>query len=75
VLTYQTAEGVKVIDPIDPKRPIVLAAKLARDAHALGTALVGRMVTKAIWVPVSDFAAKVASGYVGVTRGAELVMN
>lgn len=75
VLTYQTAEGVKVIDPIDPKRPIVLAAKLARDAHALGTALVGRMVTKAIWVPVSDFAAKVASGYVGVTRGADLVMN
>jgi len=37
-------------------------------------ASVGRMVTKAIWVPVSDFAAKVASGYVGVTRGAELVM-
>ena len=75
VLTYQTADGVKVIDPVDPKRPRLFAGKLARDAQALGTALVGRLVQKAIWVPVSDFAATVASRYVGTSRSYDTAMN
>lgn len=75
VLTYQTADGVKVIDPVDPKRPLVFAGQLARDAKALGSALVGRLVQKAIWVPVSDFATAVASRYVGAARSYDTAMN
>ena len=67
--------GVKVIDPVDPKRPLVFAGKLARDAQALGTALVGHLVEKAIWVPVSDFAATVVSRYVGASRAYDTAMN
>jgi hypothetical protein len=75
VLTYKTAKGVTVVDPVDPKRPLVFAEGLAGDAQALGTALLGRVVTRAILVPVGDFAATIAARYVGAPLRGEMAMN
>jgi len=68
VLTYETVAGVKVIDPLDPSHPLLYPREFARNAAALGTALVGRLVGKAVWLPVSDFAAEWVARYAGLRR-------
>lgn len=77
VLTYETAEGVQVIDPIDPSRPMLYPREFARNAMALGTALVGRVVDKAVWLPIGDFAAALVARYSGLGRVVEgnMAMN
>ncbi len=75
VLTYETAAGVRVIDPLDPTHPMLYPRELARNAAALGTALVGRLVEKAVWVPVSEFATALAARYAGSNRSQDVVMN
>ncbi len=75
VLTYETAAGVRVIDPVDPTRPMLYPRELARNAAALGSALVGRLIEKAVWVPVSDFATELVSRYAGLNRSQDVAMN
>jgi hypothetical protein len=77
VLTYETAEGVQVIDPIDPARPMLYPREFSRNAVALGTALVGRVVQKAVWLPIGDFAAALVARYAGLGRVGEgnMAMN
>ena len=75
VLTYMTAAGLQVIDPLDPSHPMLYPRELARNAVALGTALVGRLVEKAVWVPVSDFAAALVARYAGLTHAHNVAMN
>ena len=67
VLTFETDDGVVVIDPVEPSRLRVFSNELAKSATALSTALLGRMVSKALFVPVGDFAAEMASRYSGVS--------
>ena len=66
VLTFETDAGVQVIDPAYPSTLLVFPRELARNAQALGTALVGRLVDKAIWISVGDFATSLATHYAGI---------
>lgn len=75
VLTYETAAGVQVIDPVDPARPMSYPRDIASNALALGKALVGRTVERAVWLPISEFAATVTSRYAGVTGPYAGAMN
>lgn len=63
VLTFETDDGLVVIDPVEPSRLRVFSGELAKSATALSTALLGRMVSKALFVPVGDFASELASRY------------
>ncbi|MBC7365275.1 MAG: hypothetical protein H7343_00465, partial [Undibacterium sp.] len=63
VLTYETAAGIRVIDPVDPSRPMLYPREFARNAATLSTALVGRLIEKAVWIPVNDFASTLAARY------------
>lgn len=75
VLTYETGAGVQVIDPVDPTHPRLYPREFACNAVALGTALVGRFVAKAVWLPVGDFAASLAARYASLTRVGDMAMN
>jgi hypothetical protein len=75
VLTYETAAGVQVIDPLDPAHPLLYPPQMAQSAAELGTALVGRVVKKAVWLPVGDFAAAIAARCVGLTRVVDLALR
>lgn len=65
VLTFETNDGVVVIDPAEPNRLRTFSGELANNATALGSALLGRMVSKALFVPVGDFALELAARYAG----------
>ena len=65
VLTFETPEGLKVIDPVCPGRPIFYPRESAGSAQALAKALVGRVVKRAVWVPLGDFAATLAARFAG----------
>jgi hypothetical protein len=75
VLTYETAAGVQVIDPVDPTHPRLYPREFARNAVALGTALVGRLVAKAVWLPVGDFAAALIARYPSLNRVGNMAIN
>lgn len=75
VLTYETAAGIQVIDPVDPAHPLLYPQRIAQSAIELGTALVGRLVEKAVWLPVGDFAATFAARCGGLTRAVDLALR
>jgi hypothetical protein len=65
VLTFETSEGLKVIDPVNPGRPITYPRESVGSAEALAKALVGPVVKRAVWVPLGDFAATLAVRFAG----------
>ncbi len=69
VLTFETEAGVVVIDPVEPHRPRVFSGELAKSATALSSALLGRLVSKALFVPLGEFAAELATRSVGAAGG------
>ncbi len=74
VLTFETNAGVEVIDPIWPKSPQVFPLTVAQNAQALGTALDGH-AEKALWVPLTDFAATLIAHCTHTKRTNETAMN
>jgi hypothetical protein len=63
VLTFETEEGVRVIDPSHPSTLLIFPRELADNAQALGSALIGRLVDRAIGVSVDDFAGRLIARY------------
>lgn len=70
VLTFETNEGVVVFDPVEPNRLRTFSLELAKNATALSRALLGQMVSKALFVPVGDFARELAARYVDAAGAA-----
>ena len=70
VLTFETNEGVVVIDPVEPNRLRTFSGEMAKNATALSRALLGQMVSKALFVPVGDFARELAARYVDAAGAA-----
>ena len=79
VLTFETNDGVVVIDPVEPNRLRTFSLELANSATALSSALLGRLVSKAVFVSVGDFAMELAARYVdragGAAGGRALALN
>ena len=69
VLTFETDTGVHVIDPVEPSRVRLFPGELAESATALSSALLGRLVAGAVWVPVGDFAEELAARYPSAPSG------
>jgi len=70
VLTFETKEGVQVFDPAEPESPLMFRRELAGDAAALGSALVGGIVSRALWVPIGEFSAQLVLRYAALGGGA-----
>lgn len=70
VLTFETNDGVVAIDPVEPNRLRTFPLELANSATALSSALLGRMVSKALFVPLGDFAVELAARCVDAAAGA-----
>jgi len=69
VLTFETKEGVQVFDPAEPESPLMFRRELAGDAAALGSALVGGIVSRALWVPIGEFSAQLVLRYAALDGG------
>ena len=69
VLTFETKENVQVFDPAEPESLRMFRRELASDAVALGSALVGGMVSRALWVPVSEFSTQLVRRYATLGDG------
>lgn len=70
VLTFETNDGVVAIDPVEPNRLRTFPLELANNATALSSALLGRLVSKALFVPLGEFAMELAARYVDAVTGA-----
>ena len=70
VLTFETNDGVVVIDPVEPNRLRTFSLELANSATGLSSALLGRMVSKALFVPLGDFAMELAARSVDAAAAA-----
>jgi hypothetical protein len=71
VLTYETGDKIRVIDPLEPDRMQTFPRTFAGNASALASALLGGRVAKAVWIPLDTFAASETARYAAATPVAD----